>query len=119
MSILQRMMSNAHWAALAATISLIALYLEGCSSCSQEKDRRLGSEKAGTSKLSDYVIIGVVDPQRAEHVTSLLEKNGIPVIVEGSVVYGVQVPSEQSRDAIRILERDAASLGYRFEPSDE
>jgi hypothetical protein len=59
-----------------------------------------------------FVGIAAIDPAKAEHVTRLLDANGIPSLVEGSVVYGVSMPPSLKDKAITILKADADKQSY-------
>jgi hypothetical protein len=59
--------------------------------------------------------VGAIYPDRANHVTVLLDSHRIPNIVEGSVIYGVSVPPEHVTTAIKILSADSKQQGYRFD----
>lgn len=73
------------------------------------------SSKTATPGRGDprsFVGIAAIDPAKAEHVTRLLESNGIPSVVEGSVVYGVAIPPSMKDKAITILKADSDKQGY-------
>jgi hypothetical protein len=61
---------------------------------------------------SKYVGVAAIDPKWAQHVQTLLERNGIPNIVEGSVAYGVSVPPDKKERAVELLQADVARHGY-------
>ena len=68
-------------------------------------------------KNADYgkfVGVGAISPDRAGHVQSVLEANGIPNIIEGSVVYGISVPPGDATKAATIVRQDAKTTGCRF-----
>jgi hypothetical protein len=56
--------------------------------------------------------MAAIDPAQADHVTKLLEANGIPNVVEGSVVYGVSIPPSMKDKALTILKADSDKQGY-------
>jgi hypothetical protein len=66
----------------------------------------------GRGDPQSFVGVAAIDPAKAEHVTRLLEANGIPSVVEGSVVYGVSIPPSMKDKAITILKADSAKQGY-------
>ncbi len=59
-----------------------------------------------------FVGIAVIDPSAANRVETLLQRNGIEPIIEGSVVYGVAVLPGQEQRALSLLRADAAAGGY-------
>ena len=61
-----------------------------------------------------FVSVGGIDPAKSEHVIALLDSNGIPNIVEGSVVYGVSVEPSMKRKAIALLTADSKVKGYHL-----
>ena len=61
-----------------------------------------------------FVLVGALDPCRADHVKTLLDNEGIPNIIEGSVAYGVSVQPKHSTRALAVIQKDAASNGYWF-----
>ena len=61
---------------------------------------------------SSFVRIAAIDPARAEHVMKLFDSNGIPNVIEGSVVYGVFVPPKKKDEAIKILKADSQKHKY-------
>ena len=89
-------------------ILLAASFLIILVSCSQ-------SPEFSYEDTSSFVSVAAVDPKKAAHVIKLLDDNGIPNIVEGSVVYGVSVPSEKKNEAIRLLKADAEEHSYFLE----
>ncbi len=54
-----------------------------------------------------FVSVAAIDPAKAKHVTTLLDTNGVPNLVEGSVVYGVSVPPAMKEKAIALLKADS------------
>ena len=77
--------------------------------------RHPGSPSAEVSAPQSRVAVAVVDPKMADHVTEVLKEAGIISIVEGSVVYGVSVPSESKEAAIAVLKKDSERLKYWIE----
>ncbi|MCE9553245.1 MAG: hypothetical protein K8T91_07695 [Planctomycetes bacterium] len=67
-----------------------------------------------TSKpdYASFVHVAVIDPKQAVPVQKLLESNGIPNVIEGSVAYGVSVSPKDRDRAITLLKADAAQRGY-------
>jgi hypothetical protein len=59
-----------------------------------------------------FVGVAAIDPAKAEHVTAMLEANGIPNIIEGSVLYGVSVPPAMKDKAIAMLKADSEKEKY-------
>ena len=59
-----------------------------------------------------FVHVAVVDPMSAGRVSSVLGRNGIEAIIEGSVVYGVSVPPGTELQAIQLLRADSAAHKY-------
>ena len=62
--------------------------------------------------FASYVSIAAINPKAADRVIALLDANGIPNIVEGSVIYGVSVRPSQFGQALALLKADAAKHGY-------
>lgn len=62
--------------------------------------------------FKSFVHVAAIDPKMAKHVTEMLEANGIPSIVEGSVVYGVSVPPKMKAKAVGLLRADSAGKKY-------
>jgi hypothetical protein len=61
-------------------------------------------------KFVQIAVIG--DPSYAGRVSSVLGRNGIEAIIEGSVVYGVSVPPGTELQAIQLLRADSAAQKY-------
>ena len=61
-----------------------------------------------------FVHVAAIDPARVKHVIALLEANGIPNVVEGSVVYGVSVPPAKKEKAIALLKADSEKEKYHI-----
>ena len=63
---------------------------------------------------SKFVFVATIsgDPDLASRLDHLLAKQGIGSIIEGSVVYGVQVAPDQREKAIKILKADSERQGY-------
>ena len=59
-----------------------------------------------------FVPIAAIDPASADHVSKLLERNGIETIIEGSVVYGVSVAPDHELRARSLLRTDSAAGKY-------
>jgi hypothetical protein len=88
------------------TLALLGLAAASCAG----RDRPNGPANRDYDK---YVHVAAVEPAWAGHVQSLLEKGGIPSVVEGSRSYGVRVPPDKKEQAMTILRADAAKHGYR------
>ena len=65
-----------------------------------------------TDDYLDFVGVGLVDPEWAEHVTDMLHEHEIPNIVEGSVAYGISVAPGFEQRALTVLREDVATHGY-------
>jgi hypothetical protein len=56
--------------------------------------------------------VGGLDSITLTHLHSLLKSHGIDSISEGSVVYGVAVPTDRQEDAIRVIKADLREREY-------
>jgi hypothetical protein len=63
--------------------------------------------------------IGANDAITRMHIASLLQSKGIDCAMEGSVVYGVEVPKQHADAATRLLCDDAKKRGYWIECGEE
>jgi hypothetical protein len=87
----------------------------GWISSNKEELNKLGYMAIWDSEKLTYELffgIGVIDPNQAEHITNLLNKNNIQFFLEGSVVYGIRVIAEKSEEAIKILKEDSEKEKY-------
>jgi hypothetical protein len=75
--------------------------------------RFLRSQAEPIPDYDTFVSLGVIDPEWAEHVTRLLDQNGIPNVVEGSVMYGVSVAPADAERALGILAADVRRNKYQ------
>lgn len=95
---------------LCGTVSAVCLSVCGCASRITADHNREALYEGVDYK--SFVRVAAIDPKKAEHVTKLLETEGIPNIVEGSTVYGVSVPPEKRSKAIELLKADAEKEKY-------
>ncbi|MDB4657433.1 hypothetical protein OAE56_01615 [Verrucomicrobiales bacterium] len=100
---------------------LITLILSfGLFSCGNQSAREEQENQVMSDKKIDYgsfVSVGGIDPAMAGHVVALLDANGIPNLVEGSVVYGVSVGPSDREKAIALLQIDSKKEEYLFNPT--
>lgn len=61
---------------------------------------------------NNLIYVAVINPETADHVRDLLKRAGIQSVIEGSVVYGVAVPSGTESRAIAVLKSDSAKQKY-------
>jgi ABC-type oligopeptide transport system substrate-binding subunit len=99
------MIRNLSVAALVACLAMGA-----CTS--QTKTHGSRDELYKGVNYESFVRVAVIDPAKAEHVTALLESNGIPNVVEGSKAYGVSVPPAKKEKAIALLKADSEKGKY-------
>ena len=79
--------------------------------CTRESQR---PQSNVTIDYESFIHVAAInaDMKGATHVETVLKDNGIPSTIEGSVAYGVSVPSNQKEKATRILKADSKKLGY-------
>ena len=95
-------------------VFLLGSLFSGCQPKVTTQEMPMKSNSKEDIDYNSFVSVGGIDPAKAEHVVTLLDSNGIPNIVEGSVVYGVSVaPSDKSK-AIALLSADSKNEGYHF-----
>jgi hypothetical protein len=75
--------------------------------------RFLRSQAEPIPDYDTFVSLGVIDPEWAGRVTRLLDQNGIPNVVEGSVMYGVSVAPADAERALGILAADVQQNQYQ------
>ena len=88
----------------------VCLSMSACTSITTTQDNREALYKG--VDYESFVHVAAIDPKRSEHVTALLEANGIPNVIEGSVVYGVSVPPAKKQEAIAVLKADSEKEKY-------
>lgn len=89
-----------------ATILLSILVLGVVSCVHQPLPRRVAADTSG------FVYVAIVNPEMADHVDKVLKRSGIHAVIEGSVVYGVSVPSGSESRAASLLRADSAREKY-------
>jgi hypothetical protein len=90
----------------------LAVILSICSCASQTATHDNSAELYKGVDYKTFVVVAAVDPAKSDHVTKLLHANGIPNVVEGSVVYGVSVPPSKKDKAIAVLKADSRKHAY-------
>ncbi len=73
---------------------------------------RSPSSQAPPPDYDKFVAVAAIDPALANRVGQVLERAGIQCIIEGSVVYGVQVAPESESKAVSLLRADSAAEKY-------
>ncbi len=87
------------------------LCLVGCSNSSTQTN---GGARI-TQKFVSIAVVGGTDSTTQAHIVSLLKVSSIDSYTEGSAVYGVFVPSQDTARATKILKADAATKKYWIE----
>lgn len=91
---------------IVVAILLLAMMLIAC---------QKHSDNALNAPMSDWSWIASVDGSDSilhDHISALLDKNGIECFLMGSVVYGVAVRNNNIDKGIDLLRKDQKSLGY-------
>jgi len=87
------------------------LFICSCSPINT-RNNKLQNEKHEILSYESYVAVATIYPKGADHVKYLLESNGIPSNIHGSIAYGVEVPPEKQEQAIALLKKDAQKHKY-------
>ena len=95
-------------------VSLILLTVGACAAPSPQQLTR----EATLVKRTHIAVIDGGDEIAAIHIDSLLAQHGIVAIVEGSVVYGVEVPADAAGRSSSLLAEDARRRPYFLRLSD-
>jgi hypothetical protein len=76
-----------------------------------ERERQRRATRA-TPLTGPIVEVATIEFDAIDRVNALLEEHGIKSFIEGSIVYGVSVPSDQKSRALSLIRADAADRRY-------
>ena len=104
---------------LFSTLSSLVIAIPTCFCACQPlpSNRQGGAAVTGQVDQGSFVSIAAIIPSKANHVVALLDANGIPSIVEGSMVHGVYVAPGDKEEAITLLRADSEKEDYYLNES--
>jgi hypothetical protein len=92
---------------------LVVVLLAGCHAETRQKEP--GTMQVGDRVFAGIGVVGGTDTNAQALITAVLKEHAIDSLMEGSVVYGIWVPTDKVEEAERILKEDSKAKKYWIE----